>query len=259
MERTESRRHGPFQMLSVLAGVLVMSSTTAAAAGLRLIPDSIRIGPFFSGAHVHVSGEIQAGSQAIVEIIGKRIEEQLLRKGRRWDIWMSVGEIDIEDAPYVYFALSTDPTEFSGLGADAEYGYARLKKRISFKGDVQRMQRAEIFRWFIRLKEEENLYSQQPGALKLSSPSGGIAKVEGSFRIPSRIPPGDYLARLSVMDHGRLLQYETAHLRVQMSGLPAFLSSLSRGHGALYGLFAVAIAVVFGFLVGVAFKRGRAH
>jgi hypothetical protein len=259
MKQRESRRHSLFQMLPVLAVVFVMSCTPAAAADLRLIPDSIRIGPFFSGATVHVFGEIQAGSQAIIEIIGKRIEEQLLRKGRRWDIWMSVGEIDIEDAPYVYFALSTDPAEFSRPGADAEFGYARLKKRVNFRGDVQGMPRAEIFRWFIRLKEEESLYSQQPGALKASSSSPGLMKVEGSFRIPSRIPPGDYLARLSVVDNFRLLHSETAHFRVRMSGLPAFLSSLSRGHGALYGLFAVAIAAIFGFLVGVAFKRSRAH
>ena len=259
MRRRWSRWCVPYKMFPVLAGAFFLSCIPATAADLRLIPDSISIDLFFRGKTVHVSGEIPTGSRAIVEIIGKRIEEQLLRKGRRWEIWMSVGEIDIEDAPYVYFALSTDPTEFSELEEDPEFGYARLKKRVNFRGNIRGMPRDEIFRWFIELKEEEGLYSQQPGALKVSTRSGNFVKVDGSFRIPSRIPPGDYLVRLSVVDHFRLLDSETSHLQVRMSGLPAFLNSLSRSHGALYGLFAVAIAVIFGFLVGVAFRRSRAH
>jgi hypothetical protein len=259
MKQKSRKRLGVFHVLLMLSTLLIADRPQAAAASLRLVPDSIHIGAFFSGQYVQVSGEIPSGSQAIVEVIGKRIEEQLLRKGRRWDIWMSVGEIDIEEAPYVYFALSTDPDEFSGLGADAEFGYAALKRRIYFKGDVQGITRAETLRRFIELKEEENLYSLQPGALKTSGSAGGFVTGEGSFRIPSRISPGDYVVRISVVDHGRLLHSEATVLSVRMNGLPAFLSSLSRRHGALYGLFAVSIAVIFGFLVGVAFRRGRLH
>ena len=255
MKPRDGKQHVFFQILPVLFLLLVMSGTSADAEGLRLTPDSIRIGPFFNGSLVHVSGEIPAESRAVVEIIGKRIEEQLLRKGRRWDIWMSVGEIDIEDAPNLYFALSTDPAEFSGTKADPEFGYAALRKQAFFEGDVQGMTRTEIFRRFIELKEEENLYAQKPGALKVTARSGNSLTVEGSFRIPSRVLPGDYLVRLSIVDRNRLPHSETARLHVGMSGLPAFLGSLSRKHGALFGLFAVAIAVVFGFFVGVAFKR----
>lgn len=248
-----------FHVLSVLSVVLIMDLPSVAATRLRLVPDSIHIGIFFSGESVQVSGKIPTGSQAILEVFGKRIEEQLLRKGRHWDIWMSVGEIDIEDAPYLYFALSTDPTEFSGQSADAQSGYAALKRKVYFKGDVRGMTRPEIFNRFIELKEEENLYSLQPGALKTSDPAGDSVTVQGSFRIPSRILPGNYTIRLSVLNHGRLIKSETTVLSVRMNGLPAFLSSLSRRHGALYGLFAVGIAIICGFLVGVAFKRGRTH
>jgi hypothetical protein len=259
MNRKDGEARVYIRKVPALLGLLLMSWASAAASDLRVVPDSIRIGPFFSGASVRVSGKIPEGSRAIVEVIGKRIEEQLLRKGRRWDIWMNVGEIDIEDAPYVYYALSTDPEEFSGPGATREFGYAALKKRAYFKGDVRGIGQDEVFRRFIELKEEENLYRLQPGALRVSEPSGGLETVEGSFRIPSRIPPGEYRVRLSIVDPGLSLPSESASLAVRMDGLPAFLSSLSLKHGSLYGLFAVAIAVLFGFLVGVAFKRGRAH
>ena len=259
MKRIGKERYIVFRILLAISGLMALSYTPAAAADLRLVPDSIRIGPFFSGASVHVSGEIPAGKQAVVEMIGKRIEEQLLRKGRHWDIWMSVGEIDIEDAPNLYFALSTDPKEFSQSNEDEEFGYVALSKRTYFKGDVEGMKRTEIFRRFIELKEVENLYRQYPGALEVTKRSEDFEKVEGSFRIPSRVPPGDYMVRLSVVDNGRLLPLKTAQFVIRIEGLPAFLSSLSRKHGALYGLFAVAIAAIFGFLVGVVFRRRSVH
>jgi hypothetical protein len=42
-----------------------------------------------------------------------------------------------------------------------------------------------------------------------------------------------------------------------MAGLPAFLASLARQHGAMHGLLAIVIAVIFGFLAGIVFKRKR--
>jgi hypothetical protein len=259
MKRRGRKRLVLFHLLLIWSGLLIADKPRASAAHLRVKPDAIHIGAFFSGESVHVSGEIPMGSQAIVEVIGRRIEEQLLRKGRRWDIWMSVGEIDIEDAPYVYLALSTDAAEFSRLGADAKFGYAALKRRIYFKGDVRGITRAETLRRFFELKEEENLYSLKPGALKMSTSAENLLTVEGSFRLPSRIPPGDYVIRLSVVNQDRLLHSEETVLNVRMNGLPAFLTFLSRKHGALFGLFAVSIAVIFGFLVGMAFRRSRAH
>jgi hypothetical protein len=252
------RRHHALSVISALSLLLVAPWPHAARADLRLIPDSIPIGALFSGMRVRVVGEIPAGSNAVVEVIGKRIEEQVLRKGRHWDIWMNEGQIDIENSPSLYLALSTDPSAFSRWGADAQYGYAALQERASFTGDTAGMTGSEVFQQFVDLKEQENLYRLLPGALEVSPSDGSRMSVEGTFRIPSRVTPGDYLVRLSVVRQGRRLQSETAHLVIHMVGLPAFLAALARRHGALYGLLAIAIAVIFGFLVGVLFKR-RSH
>jgi hypothetical protein len=221
------------------------------------MPERVQIGAFFDGARIRVSGEIPAGRSAVVEVMGKRLEEQLLRKGRHWDIWMNVGEIDIEDAPNLYVVLSTDPSDLSRADTDAEFGYSALERQVSFVGDVQGLTRPEIFRRFVALKESEKLYVQLPGALKLTGASGDLSIVEGTFRIPSRVAPGDYQVRLSVVEHGRIMHSESARLAVRMVGLPAFLASLAREHGALHGLLAILIAVLFGFLVGVVFRRKR--
>jgi hypothetical protein len=252
------RRHHALSVIWALSLLLAAPWPHSARAELRLIPDSVPINTFFSGMLVRVVGEIPAGGNAVVEVIGKRIEEQVLRKGRHWDIWMNDGEIDIENSPSLYFALSTDSAGFSRWGADAQYGYAALQEQASFTGDTAGMTNSKVFQEFVDLKEQENLYRLLPGSLKVSPSARNRMFVEGTFRIPSRVAPGDYRVRLSVVRDGRRLHSETAHLVIYMVGLPAFLASLARRHGALYGLLAIAIAVIFGFLVGVLFKR-RSH
>jgi hypothetical protein len=111
--------------------------------------------------------------------------------------------------------------------------------------------------------------------------SAGLAGMHRSGRVRAAAHPGDtgfgttvaappyptgwpnprskflcaYQVRLSIVEGGRVMDLETAHLGVCMVGLPAFLTSHAREHGALHGLLAVSIAVVFGFLVGVEFRR----
>lgn len=242
--------------LCATSWLLLTTWPSPAWADLHVAPTSVQMGAFFDGARIRVSAVIPQGTDAVVEVVGKRIEEQLLRKARHWDIWMNVGEIDIEEAPRLYFALSTDPGSLSRSDANA-FGYAAMRQRVSFKGDLRGLVRRDIFREFIELKESEKLYRLLPGALKVSPALGDAQVVEGEFTVPSRIAPGEYRVKLSVVDHGRVLRTESVQLDVGMVGLPAFLTSLARSHGALYGLFAVVIAVIFGFIVGVVFRKGR--
>ena len=53
--------------------------------------------------------DLPAGSQAVLTIRGKRIDEEMMRKSRHWDLWMNSGEVDIDNAPLLYIASSSDP------------------------------------------------------------------------------------------------------------------------------------------------------
>ncbi len=256
-ERNERRRRYLWT-----APVIMMLAMTAVSAGatdtnLRVIPDSLRIGSFFGGAWVQVSAEIPEGCGAVVEVIGKDNEEQLLRKGRHWEIWMTVGEIDIEGAPCLYYALSTDSTSLTGVAPDSTFGYNVLEKRVSFLGDVKDLKRIKVYDEFIRLKESEELYGEYPGRLQVLPLSNGRSLVQGAFRVPSRVVPGRYAVRLSVLKDGRLVDTQSAGFGVALVRLPAFLSSLARRHGGFYGLLAVVVAVAFGYFTGIVFKRTR--
>ena len=251
------RRSALRALPAALLLAMMPPSASAADSELRVAPDSIRVGAFFGGAQVKVSAEIPEGSDAVIEVIGREIEEQLLRKGRHWDIWMNVGEIDIDGAPCLYLARSTKPASPEPAGFDLPCGYNDLEKSVSFRGDVRGLRRIRIFDEFIKLKESEKLYGVHRGTLQVSPLPGGRSLVQGTFAIPSKAAPGTYEVRLSAFTEGRLVESGSCRFGIRLAGLPALLSSLARGHGALYGLLAVGVAALFGYLTGIVFRGAK--
>jgi len=258
MKRKDPRRPWTFAIFGfILLLPALVPAPDAAERNILVEPESIHIGAFYSATVVEVSAEIPEGCDAVIEILGEEIEEQLLRKGRHWDIWMNVGEIDIEEAPSVYYAMSSDPKSLDESSPDPAFGYGALQRRAYFIGDVKGLKRLKIFDEFVKLKEREKLYHVYPGELELSSHPGGPVIVHGTFIIPSRIAPDTYQVRLSVLRDGRLVDSRTAPLEIRVVGLPASLFSLARRHGSVYGLLAVLVAAAFGYFTGVVFKRTK--
>ena len=223
----------------------------------RVNPETIRIGAFFSGSHLSVSGNLPSDCEAVIEAIGPQVEEELMRKGRRWDLWMNVGEIDIFDAPRLYYVMSSDPALLAGTHNDPAWGYAALRKEATFKGTSVGGPNPQLFDEFIRLKEEQGLYGKFPAAVQRTESDEGRITVRGVFHFSTRVAPGPYRVCLSAVKEDRIIQRRCTTLEVSLTGLPAFLSLLATNHAVLYGLMAIAIAVAVGLLSGFAFKRGR--
>jgi len=239
-----------------LAGGL---AAQAAAPALKVSPATVRIGAFFNGQTVTVTGAIPGGAQAVLEVIGTSAEEHLMRKGRRGGLWMNVGEITVHDAPALYLVMSTAPPLLTAAPPDATWGYRALEKRIAFSGRIEPAERQEFLKQFLELKESEHIYASRPGALKVGAASGGESTVTGTFLIPTNTRPGAYQVRLSVIQDGKVVSHADRELKVQMVGFPALLATLAYEHGVAYGVVAVVIAIIVGFAMGFVFKGGGGH
>lgn len=256
MTRAQTRGSRRLGRLPWLVALWIAIWPSTAEAGLRLEPSSIQIGSFFNGAKIRVIGDVPQGSQVVVEVMDKRAKVHLLRRGRHWHVWMTVGEVAVENAPSVYYALSTNPRAFDKASGPTAFGFGRLLRDISFVGDLKGLTHAEVTREFLQLKESQGLYGQSPGALKVTGSTGGRSTVEGELRLPSRVDSGTYHVQLSVLEQGRVVHTDVATFHVRPVGVPAFLQDLAQNNGSLYGILAVLVALVFGFGVGVLFKRG---
>jgi hypothetical protein len=248
-------------MVAATVGLLLAGSSVARAAAptLKVSPANVEIGTFFDGQTVKVEGVIPAGSQAVVEVVGTKADEHLMRKGRRGILWMNVGEIAVHDAPSLYLVMSTSKELLTSAPSEATWGYQSLEKNIRFSGRIEASERAMFLKQFLELKESEHIYATYPGGLKVQSASGGQSAVSGRFFLPTNTKPGTYKVVLSVVSGGKVVSSSSADLKTEMVSFPAMLASLAYQHGATYGIIAVIIAIVTGFAMGFLFKGGGGH
>lgn len=250
-------------VMVALAGLALCPPGARAAAApgssnLRVLPNELHIRETFQGAPLTVSADIPKGAGAVVEIRGETHEGHLLRQGRRGGLWMSVGEVAVQGAPSVYLLLTTSDLP-SRSDEATQWGYEALRKQMKFLGSIPGGGTRVLFDQFIKLKESEGLYGVFPKSLKPVRASDGRETVEGQIMLPGNIAPGNYNIVLSVYNSGKLLEQKSVELPIEMKGLPFFLASLAYQHAVLYGLVAVVIAIVTGFVMGYVFKGKSAH
>jgi hypothetical protein len=249
-------------VVGLVAGFLLMGIPPlgwAASDNLQIRPSAVKIGVFFAGARLTVSGEIPRGSDAVIEILGKTSVEDLMRKGKRWELWMNVGEVDVQGAPSFYLLQSSRPEPIAASSAHPRWGYEALKQKISFGALFKESTDERLFREFIRLKKSQGVYGVDPQGVTLTPSNDGRNRAEAVFTIPPRVVPGTYRVCLFAVQNGRVVQRQCAPLQVKVIGFPAFLASMARTHMVLYGFMAVFIAMGAGLLTGVIFKKKGGH
>jgi hypothetical protein len=253
------RTYTSHKRVASLAAIIWFSCLTATAAAssadtIEIGPRRIEIGTFFSGGDIRVSATIPPGCDAVFEMVGKEVEEDLMRKGRHWDIWMNVDEIDIKGVPRLYYVASNRPGLLNTDQGQFPWGYASLEQSATFEDKRAKVGRDELFREFIRLMEEKELYAMWPSAVKITADGADSALAQVRLPFSTRIAPGVYDVRLSIIQGHTVVARRHGTVEVALVRLPLLLDSLASAHRWFYGLLAVVVAASVGFLSGIAFR-----
>lgn len=251
---------GSIVVLLALQGILGLPrGAIPCSVHLEVAPETVGIGTFFQGQEVTVSATIPQGVEAVVEILGGSVSEKLMRKERWGPLWLNREEVEVKDAPSLYLASSTDPALLQSPSDFRAWGYGAMAQRIQFHGQGGDENRAWLLREFISLKEAQGLYSILPGQVLGSDPEGECPRVRTSFFLRSNVKPGNYEVRLLLARNGELIGQTRTSMEVRLEGLPALLRSLAHNHPLLYGVLAVVLAMMAGFLIGHIFKGRGGH
>ena len=97
------------------------------------------------------------------------------------------------------------------------------------------------------------LYKLEPGVVEFID--------ERLFRttidLPAHVPTGEYLVEGMLLVDGEVLSTRTsAALTIEKAGFSADISTFARTDEALYGIIAIALALVAGWLGSFAFRKG---
>jgi uncharacterized protein (TIGR02186 family) len=244
-----------------LAAVLALAVLPAGAAprGQSLVADLshhlIAITTAFVGTQVVAFGVAESGHDVIVTVQGPRENLVVRRKARIAGVWINRDRLAFARVPAYYAVASTGPLEEIArpdVLAQLEIGTAFLDLEPVDAGSLE-ISEIEAFRdALVRRKQEQGLFSREPGQINFI----GEELFRTNLVFPANVPPGIYQVQVFELQDGFAGDAQRSTLVVSKVGFEADIYDFAQHRAALYGLAAIALAVVAGWLAGVMFRRG---
>jgi len=256
-------------MARVLAILLLVFALLPAAGPLRaseivgaLSQNRVSLTANFSGSEILIFGAIRhegvaadaAPFDVIIVIEGPRQPVNIWRKARRMGIWMNVESVNMASVPSFYAVATTAPlTQILSAEEDARYRISAGQAiRVSqAMGAVE--DRALFTSALLRIRERAEQYLTLERWVYLDRDILFRANV----RLPANLTEGAYTTRMYLVRDGAVVnQFRTA-IFVRKEGIERWLHQLAYDQPLLYGLLALALALVAGWGASAAFRYIR--
>jgi uncharacterized protein (TIGR02186 family) len=250
--------------LSVL--LFIFPGETSADFMVKADHDNIKIGFFYHGDTVTISGELDTGRYGdqdpidlVVKIASPDGHQSFRKKGKIGGLlWMTVGNLKFEHVPNLYLLHSTgkledvlDPEEMW----KNEIGYLSLKRRVEIDPLVSDEEKTRWFNEFVKYKEVSGLYASSSGGITTNMESGQLT-YHIKMAWPYQAPPGDYLATVYAIKNKKITEKTETKIHVEQVGAVKTLAEMAKTSAAFYGLISILVALTAGFGVGVIFGKG---
>jgi len=198
------------------------------------------------------AGGVDYGGIMFIE--GPRQPIAVWRKDRRAGIWMNVDSVTMGSVPSFYAVATSGPLhEILSPEADAAYRIsARQAIRAEQVGDgsPQALLFAEAL---LRIRERSAHYMALDRFVHLDRDILFRANV----RLPANLTEGAYTTRMYLVQDGEVVnQFRTA-IFVRKDGLERWLHELAYEQPLLYGILALAIAIIAGWGASALFRLIR--
>ncbi|MEN3791176.1 TIGR02186 family protein [Fulvimarina sp. MAC3] len=194
----------------------------------------------------------------VVVLFGPRESIVVREKGRFFGIWINRASETISSAPATYSLASTRPLR--------DIAPLEVRERLSLGVSTLRLggappklgeerpqyQPKQRFEEALReIKTERGLYTESIGGVTFLGPS----LFRADLRLPADLTVGQYTARAYLFREGKVIRQTSRTLNVIKVGFQARIDAFSSNHGLIFGLFAVFVAIVTGWIGRVMFKR----
>ncbi len=217
-----------------------------------LLPQKIEVDSGFTGSTVILYGVKTLPGDIIVTLRGPEAPVVVRRKRQVAGIWINRDAVAFRDVPQFYALAASRPIEEimdsetldrNQIGTShilLNTVWTRTEEDVGAFRDALRRDRAR-----------EDLYEPKIGDIVLIDDS----LFRATLTLPANIPTGEYVTETILVQNAEVLSRLESRLTVEKSGLSAEIFNFAKSEGALYGLIAIAAALVAGWVGGVAFRK----
>jgi uncharacterized protein (TIGR02186 family) len=226
---------------------------------------TIAVTSAFTGTEIVVFGSVvnsrqpsaEAGYYDVIVVLeGMATPLTVRRKANVAGLWINTDAVNFESVPSYYAIASTRPIEEiadeSFLKRNAiGHEYARLSPAARSVIETQPGEIKDYKDAVVRLKQKDGLYVKEDYAVIFI----GKSLFRSSIALPANVPVGPMTARVYLFREGDLLSTFQSKVRLERSGIELWLYRAAMLHPFAYGLSAVLVAALAGWLASMPFRR----
>lgn len=239
-----------------LAFALALLAPHGAARAAELVADLsdhlVAITTGFAGTEVLLYGAVDDPGEIIVVVRGPERRTTLRRKSQVAGIWMNTASMAFDRVPVYYAVASSGP--LSEIAAAGELSRLQIGVEHLRPAPLSVASANIVADWraaLIRNKQREGLYVRRVGSVSFLDDKLFRTKIY----FPANVPTGIYLADVYLLRNGLVVSAQTTPLNIRKAGAEADLYDFAHEQSGLYGLVAVFLALMAGWLAHLAFRR----
>jgi len=239
----------------VVAGFLSTSSAQAKGLDVDLSKPDVRLDVSFKGSELLLFGARDSQSDIIVVVRGPNKDTPVRLKERIAGIWVSGNEVVFEGVPSYYAVASSrqiDELLSPEILSQEKIGLGQLGLRVKSAPATMAPAQLDNFKaGLVRNLVAENLYTGEPGKIDLV----GKQLFRTDLWFPANVHVGTYVVDTYMVTNGNITTRNSTQLSVHKVGIEAEIFSFARENALLYGLLAILIAGVAGWIANAVFRK----
>jgi uncharacterized protein (TIGR02186 family) len=237
-------------LIPLIIFILQISNASSSPIISGISANEVDIDTKFSGAEVLLFGAKGVAGNIIVTIRGPKKNYLVNKKDKFLGVWYNKDRLKFKDAYsyYAFFSSNSDKEVDKNLLSQLEIGKEQIQFNIS--GDKE-ISESEFKVEFIDKLEKKNLYVSHPDSIEFLNET--LFKV--MLKFPKNISHGVYVVDIYLVDGENLIAFQSIPISVNQVGISSQINQFAYNNAVLYGIFAILIAVVAGFLANFIFVR----
>lgn len=266
---------------ALIASVVLQQPMPSAAPEIvaALTQDVVEIREDFSGTDLIIFGAtsgLTLDDEIVVVLRGPDQDLRVMEKRRNFGIWMNSAPAEFTQVPSYYAIASSRPIDLiadaaalarHNIGLDHLLREGQPDEIGTMSGSMEeedvpirelpQLDRTEIealapYREAImRTATREGLFAEASTGVEILN--GGLFVVH--MALPPRTPIGEYTAEFYLFRNGRAVDSSVSPMEVRKAGLERILYEFAHQAPIRYGLFCVALAMLFGWGANAIFSR----
>ena len=249
-------------MILALFACSVLGANSQASAKELVVDLSKTVVPIttsFTGSDLLLFGSFNNDNKTdiIVVVRGPYFDDVVRQKERVLGVWANGDEMTFESVPSYYYMASNRPVEeflSEDIAKLRQIGINGLDLTLKNPDQISDRVKAKIDEFragLIHTKQAQGLFGRKTGNVHFK----GSKIFRTNLHFPANVPVGEYGVDVFVFRDNRIVDEHTTIVSVQKFGIEASIYDFAHRNALSYGIIAIILATVAGWLASVMFRK----